>query len=222
MGRAPRSAMGNIIYHAINRANGRVSIFQKDKDYEAFEQILVEAKKKFPIRILAYVLMPNHWHFILYPYHNEDLSDFLRWVTLTHTQRWHAHYHNVGYGHVYQGRFKSFPVEEDNYLIQLCRYVERNPLRAGLVEKAEDWKWSSLWKRLFGTEKEKELLDPWPVEASENYLQLVNNIEAEDTLFNIRTSINRGAPLGSMDWVKSISQLLGTEKVSGTFLFYVI
>src|SRR5574340_1050140 len=123
MGRPLRQAIGNIIYHVINRANGRMTLFRKDKDYEAFEKILREAKEKQPIRILSYTIMPNHWHLILCPFEDGDLPAFLRWLTLTHTQRWHAHYHNIGYGHLYQGRYKSFPVEKDEYFIQLCRYV---------------------------------------------------------------------------------------------------
>ncbi len=112
MGRAPRPTPGDVIYHCINRSNGRVALFRKDADYEAFERILEEAKEKYPVRVLAYVVMPNHWHLVLQPYNDGDLSKFLRWITLTHTQRWHAHYHNIGYGHLYQGRFKSFPAKE--------------------------------------------------------------------------------------------------------------
>jgi putative transposase len=97
------------------------------------------------MRLLSYCLMPNHWHLVLWPRADGELSDFGHWLTLTHTQRWHAHYHNVGTGHLYQGRFKSFPVARDEHFLQLCRYVERNPLRAGLVRRAEAWQWGSLW-----------------------------------------------------------------------------
>src|SRR3989344_9525362 len=112
MGRPPRVAIGNVVYHVINRANSRMLIFKKDGDYQAFEQILEEAKEKYPMRILAYCLMPNHWHLVLYPTSDEDLPRFMRWITLTHTQRWHARYNNIGYGHLYQGRYKSFPVQK--------------------------------------------------------------------------------------------------------------
>src|SRR3989344_3828972 len=118
MGRAPRAAVGNIVYHVLNRANGRMKIFRKDKDYEIFEKILAEAKKKQPMRILTYCLMPNHWHLVLNPYKDDDLSNFMRWVTLTHTQRWHAHYKSIGYGHLYQGRYRSFPVQRDKHFLQ--------------------------------------------------------------------------------------------------------
>src|SRR5258707_5271366 len=92
--------------------------------------------------------MPNHWHLVVRPQHDGDLSRFVGWVTLTHTQRWHARQHTVGSGHAYQGRFKSFPVEADDHFLTLCRYVERNALRAALVVRAEEWRWSSLAQRL--------------------------------------------------------------------------
>ncbi len=188
-----------------------MTIFDKDADYEAFEKVIEEAKEKFPIRIYSYIVMPNHWHFVLHPFADNDLSDFLRWLTLTHTQRWNAYNQRVGYGHLYQGRFKSFPVQEDSYFIQLCRYVERNPLRAGLVRKAEDWKWSSLWRRINGNDKQKQLLDPWPIPAGRGYLDLINQSESDGKLQNIRESIRRGRPFGENSWVAKTVKVLGLE-----------
>lgn len=204
MGRAPRPLAGNVIYHVINRANGRMTLFRKDADYQAFEQILAQAVERYSMRLFAYCIMPNHWHLILYPHEGKDLSNFMQWLTLTHTRRWHAHYHTNGYGHAYQGRFKSFPVEMDNYFMQLCRYVERNPLRAKLVSKAEDWQWSSLWRRVYGTSDQQALLSPWPITPDNNYLQLVNKEEPEDELKVIRNSVNRGAPYGSSTWLADV------------------
>jgi putative transposase len=209
MGRALRQTIGGVIYHVINRANGRVTLFRKDKDYEAFEEILEQAKEKHPIRILSFTIMPNHWHMVLQPFNNGDLSKFLAWLTLTHAQRWHEHYHKVGYGHLYQGRFKSFPVEKDEYFIQLCRYVERNPLRAGLVDRAEYWRWGSLWIREKGTEEQKKLLSPWPISPDKNYLKLVNDKEDKDLIKNIRHSVQRGRPLGSASWTTLMAEKLG-------------
>ena len=109
MPRPKRADEANQIYHALNRGNARSEIFLKLGDYEAFERILAEGLERYPCRILSYQLMPNHWHFILQPTEDGGMSSFLRWVTLTHTQRYHAHYGTSGQGHVYQGRFKSFP-----------------------------------------------------------------------------------------------------------------
>jgi REP element-mobilizing transposase RayT len=118
---------------------GRTTLFHKPGDYAAFEAVLRQAKDWQPMRLLAYCLMPNHWHLLLWPHGDGELSEFLRWLTLTHTQRWHAHHHSAGSGPIYQGRFKSFPVQEDEHLLRVCRYVERNGLRAGLAERAEGW-----------------------------------------------------------------------------------
>ena len=121
-----------MIYHVLNRANGRLPLFETPADYEAFEKVLGEGHDRFPMRILAYCLMPNHWHLVLWPRRDEELSRFMAWVTLTHTQRWHAHRQSAGAGHLYQGRFKSFPVQADEHFLSVCRYVERNALRAAM------------------------------------------------------------------------------------------
>lgn len=211
MPRIPRSAVGDMVYHVLNRANGREKIFQKEKDYEAFLTILSEAKEKYPMRILSFCIMPNHWHFVLCPEKGEDLSRFMRWITHTHTQRYHTHYKTTGYGHVYQGRFKSFPVEKDEYFLQLCRYVERNPVRSGLVQKAKDWKWSSLWIREHGTVEQKKLLSEWPVDRPLAYREWVNECQGneEEQCEQIRGSIKRGRPFGSEGWIQKTAEILG-------------
>ena len=103
--------------------------------------------KLLPTRIISYCFMPNHWHLALWPKEDGELSEFIRLLTVTHTQRWHAHHHTAGTGPVYQGRFKSFPVQADEHFLTVCRYVERNPLRAKLVKSAQAWPWCSLAKR---------------------------------------------------------------------------
>ncbi|QEG41601.1 transposase [Roseimaritima ulvae] len=140
MPRPKRADEANGIYHALNRGNARRTIFEKPEDYDAFERILAEGLQRYPCQILSYQLMPNHWHFVLQPLEDGAMSNFLWWVTLTHTQRYHAHYGTAGEGHVYQGRFKSFPIQDDGHFFVVSRYVERNALRAGLVDRAEAWK----------------------------------------------------------------------------------
>jgi putative transposase len=115
MGRPLRAADGGYVYHALNRAAGRQPLFEKDGDYEVFERALAEALDRVPVRLLAYCVMPNHWHLVLWPKADGELSRFLGWLTLTHAQRWHAHRHTAGTGHLYQGRFKSFPIQEDDH-----------------------------------------------------------------------------------------------------------
>jgi len=132
MPRTARHAPGGLVYHVLNRANGRLRLFKKDEDFLAFEQVLLLAHKKVPIRILDWCLMGNHWHLVLWPEEDGELTAFMRWLTLTHAQRWkHAH-DAVGHGHLYQGRFKSFPIEQDEHLLTVLRYVDRNAVRAKL------------------------------------------------------------------------------------------
>ncbi len=213
MGRALRTVAGGFAYHVLNRANARMRIFYKPEDYEAFERILVEAVRRTKMRLLSYCVMPNHWHLVLWPRKDEDLSTFVGWLTLTHTQRWHAHRRSVGSGHVYQGRFKSFLVESDEYLWRTCRYVERNALRAGLCERAEQWQWSSLWRREFGDEECRTVLSKWPIDLPKNWVSRVNRPESQRDLEALRRCVNRGQPFGSKDWVDRMTKRFGLDSV---------
>ena len=137
MPRPPRADKAGGLYHALNRGNARAQIFHKDADYAAFEQILADGRARYDVLLFSYQLMPNHWYLVLRRNRDCEMSRYLRWITATHTMRFHAHYHTAGEGHVYQGRFKSFPIQDDNHFLPVCRYVERNPLRAGLVAQAQ-------------------------------------------------------------------------------------
>lgn len=200
MGRALRTDIGGYVYHVLNRANAHATLFENKFDYLLFEKVLEEAKEKMSMRILVYSIMPNHWHLVLYPKKDGDLSKFVNWLTLTHTQRWHSIHHTVGYGHLYQGRYKSFLCETDGHFLQLVRYVERNPLRANLVRQAEDWQWGSAWRRTKGTPKQKRLLDQWPVPTPQDYAVVLNEPQSKDEVEAMRHSIQRGSPYGSDMW----------------------
>src|SRR5262245_23636204 len=211
MPRAPRCAPGGYVYHALNRAVARLPLFTKDGDYAAFERVLVEALAVHPTRILAYCLMPNHWHFVLWPRADDELSDFLRWLTHTHTPSWHAHYHTAGTGHLYQGRFKAFPVADDDHLYAVLRYVERNPLRAGLVARAEDWPWSSLRCRQSPAECLAPLLEAGPLPLPADWVERVNRPQTEAELEAVRRAVARGQPLGSEPWQRETAARLALE-----------
>ncbi|TWU36500.1 hypothetical protein Q31b_47810 [Novipirellula aureliae] len=139
------------------------------------------------------------------------MSDFLRWVSLTHTMRYHAHYKTAGEGHVYQGRFKSFSVQDDDHFLVLCRYVERNAKRAKLVKDAEDWRWGSLYRWSRSSEPLPRLLTPWPIPREANWIRRVNEPLDEKEIDSIRWSIRRGSPLGEPGWVESIARRLDLE-----------
>ncbi len=211
MGRPKRAALGGLVYHVLNRANARMRIFDSDDDYAAFERVLEEAVERFETRLLAYCVMPNHWHLVLWPREDGELSRFTGWLTLTHTQRWHAHRRSHGSGHLYQGRFKSFPTEDDEHFLTVCRYVERNPLRANLVARAEDWRYSSLYRWLHGQGQEKSLLSPWPLPRRPGWVELVNKPQTDAELAALRHSIRRGNPFGGPKWSDRMVGRLGLE-----------
>ena len=173
MGRPKRADEGGLIHCVLNRANARMAIFAKDGDSEALELVLEEAVDRTQTGLLAYCVMPNHWHLIVWPHQDGEVSRFAGWLALTHTQRWHAHRHTRGSGHVYQGRFKSFPVQGDEHFLTACRYVERNALRANLVERAEDWRWCSLDRQKLSTAGGTSRLSAWPLERPRNWVELV-------------------------------------------------
>src|SRR5687768_8950804 len=134
MPRRPRACPGGYVYHVLNRAAGRLRLFRSAADYRAFERVLVEAHARHPLPILDYCLMPNHWHFAVHPTSDGEVTAFFRWLTHTHAMRWHVAKGAVGVGPLYQSRFKSFPVENDDArLLTVLRYIGRNALRAGLV-----------------------------------------------------------------------------------------
>jgi putative transposase len=177
----------------------------------AFEKILAEAAERTRIRIAAYCLMPNHWHLLMWPRQDGELSEVLRWITVTHTQRWHAHHHTAGTGPVYQGRFKSFPVQTDEHFLTVARYVERNALRAKLVARAEDWQWASLWRREQGDGTVRAWLSSWPVEQPRDWVTRVNRPQTASELEALRVSVQRGRPFGEERWVRRLAKRFGME-----------
>jgi putative transposase len=211
MPRTARIAPGGFVYHVINRGVGKNDLFFKDGDYQAFEDVIQETLEKRPMRILSYCLMRNHWHLVLFPEGDGDLARFMQRLTVTHVTRWQKHYNMVGFGHVYQGRFKSFPVETDEYFYQVNRYVERNALRANQVVRAEVWPWSSLWISKYGTAEHRAMISDWPLPRPRKWLRYVNEPETEAELSALRRSCLRGTPYGSPDWIKKTARKLGLQ-----------
>jgi putative transposase len=211
MPRTARIAPGGMIFHVLNRGVGRMRLFRGDADFEAFERILARTLETCPIRIVSYCLMPNHWHLVLWPEDDGDLGTFMQKLTITHARNWQEHRHRVGFGHLYQGRYKSFPVEHDEHFYQVVRYVERNALRARLVRRAENWRWSSMWRRLHGSAEERRLLSPWPLPLPRTWTQLVNQPQTEAELAALRKSVLRGQPFGSEKWTHKTAERLGLQ-----------
>ena len=208
MPRSARRAPGGQVYHVLNRAVGRVRIFSREADFEAFRRVMIEAHERCPIRILGYCLLSNHWHFAVWPEADGQVTDFFRWLTHTHAMRWRVAHRTVGYGPLYQGRFKSFPVQSDGHLLTVLRYIERNPLSAGLVRRAELWRHSSLWARLHRDDPLRRLLSPWPVTRPADWTSRVNRPLSAGDLRRLRVSLKRSRPFGADDWTSRTANQL--------------
>ena len=210
MGRAPRITVPGLVYHVLNRRVMRLTLFNDDDDYLAFERVLSESLDRVDApRLLAYCLMPNHWHLVVHANKRTNLSRWMQWTTVTHTHRWHAHTHTTGEGPLYQGRFKSFPVQTDEHFLNVCRYVEANAHRARLVRRAEQWRWGSMWSRRNRKTLLSGRLQAWPVRRPGNWSAQVNRRLDESDLRTLRESVARGTPLGVDRWRKRIASRLG-------------
>ena len=172
MARKLRNDVACNYYHCMNRANARLKINFEEADYELFMRTLKEAQEIFEIDILAFVVMNNHFHLVIYTKFDGQMSRFMKWLTETHTKRWHDSKNTVGTGHLYQGRYKSVLIKDQIQLEIVLRYVERNPLTAGLVKNVLDWKYSSLYQRYGKTRNKYEIkLSKWPHEEARDYLE---------------------------------------------------
>jgi putative transposase len=194
----------------LNRAVARLTLFEKPADYQAFLRVVDETWRHVPLPIFAMTVMPNHWHFVVRPTEAGQVSEFFRRLTVTHCMRWHAHYGTGGSGHLYQGRFKSFPVQQDEHLLTVMRYVERNPVRAGLAAEAESWRWGSAWARRQSDPAERawltDLEDP---PLPRQWRAWVNRPQSETEVEALRRCVRRGTPFGDERWVRQSAQRLG-------------
>ena len=211
MPRAARKAPGGQVYHVLNRSVGKMHLFGKDADFEAFQRVMIEAHQRHPIRILSYCVLSNRWHFAVWPDADGQVTAFFRWLAHTHAMRWRVAHRTVGYGHLYQGRFQSFPVQSDEHLLTVLRYIERNAVGAGLVARAEHWRWSGLWARMHGEDAIKAILSPWPVERPVDWTDRVNAPLSAKEFGRVRVSIERGRPFGEDEWVKRTASELRLE-----------
>lgn len=207
MPRTARAAVGGLCYHVLNRGNGRAEVFHKPEDYDAFLDLLPRACARLPMRVLGWCLMPNHFHLVVRPYADDDLGRWMQWLMTSHVRRYHRHHHTDG--HVWQGRFKAFPIQADDHLLTVLRYVERNPLRACLTERAEAWRWSSLALRT--QDPPPKLLASCPVKLPRGWTSLVNRPQTEAEVQAVRRSIERGAPLGGAFWQRRTAEKLGLQ-----------
>jgi putative transposase len=192
---------GGHVCHVFNRGANRSRIFHDGADYAAFERLLVEALRRYPAQLYAYCLMSNHWHFALRP-DGTQLPRLMHWLCMTHAKRSRARHETTGSGCVYQGRYSAIPVQSDYHLLALLRYIERNPVRAGLVGRAEDWPWSSVGARSGSAQRVP--LAPLPFTVDRDWTDYVNDPTAEQDVRRIRLAITAAEPLGDSQWVASL------------------
>jgi putative transposase len=193
-------------YHVLNRGNRREAVFHKAGDYDAFVEAMSDARGRLPVDLLGYCLMPNHFHLLLRPRGDGDLGRWMQWLLTAHARRYHRHYGTSG--HVWQGRFQAFPAQGDEHLVTVLRYVERNALRAELVARAEDWKWSSLPGWL---QRDPLLWRGKPPVRESGWLTRVNEPLSEGDLQRVRHSVERGRPFGDESWTRTTAKRLGLE-----------
>ena len=193
----------------LNRGARRMALFESPGDYVMFLSLLKSALARSTVRCLSYCLMPNHFHLVLWPRKDGDLSKCMFWLTTAHAMAWQAARGTRGLGHVYQGRFKAFPVCEDEHYLRVCRYVEQNPLRANLVTRAQDWQWSSLFQRATGAGLIP--LEAWPVDRPDQWVEVVNEARPAE-VDSIRLAVKRSAPYGPKDWRDVVAPRLGIER----------
>jgi REP-associated tyrosine transposase len=216
MGRQPRLIADGLVYHALNRGNNRSAVFGGAADYQTFLRALAQTKERYPFRLYAYCLMTNHFHLVLEPLASQTISRVLQSLTVAHT--WHYHRRRGGWGHVWQGRFKSPVIAADEHLLTVMRYVESNPLRAGMVSDLAAYPWSSYL--VHGLGKAAGLVDEAPVwarlakteAARQAYWRewLHQPLSAGD-LAAIRRSVTSGRPYGGAPWVAATAQRMGID-----------
>jgi putative transposase len=189
----------------MNRAARRLPLFSSPEDYEAFDQVLCEAGDRVPMRLLDYAGMPTHFHLVLWPRADSDLSRYMQRLTMVHVQRWHKARGTTGCGTLYQGRFKAIPVQADGHFLRLCRYVERNPVRGGLVNLPTEWPWGSAYRRQRGGGPR---LDEWPIAIPHGWTDLVAEVEAPASIEEIRECLRLGRPFGAEHWCVETAERL--------------
>lgn len=206
--RMPRTARKLLVggcYHLINRGNNRAALFSDACAYRSFLALIARAQERIPLAILACCVMPNHFHLVATARAAGDFSRWMHWLLTTHGQ--HFHLEHGTSGRIWQGRYKAFPVQRDAHLLTVMRYVERNPLRAGLVQRAEQWPWGSLAWRL--GRSSGPTLSATPVALPSVWTSFVNAPQTAAELEALRACVNRQRPYGDEAWSDDAASALG-------------
>jgi len=188
----------------MNRSAKQLALFDSPFEYEMFLQVLAEADRTCPIRLLEYCVMPNHWHLLVWPERDDQLSRYMRWITGVHGQRWRKARGQSGRGAVYQGRYRWVGVQDGQHFDIARQYIRQNPVRAGLVASLDDWPWSSASRTSVGLRpslaqgpRSLEWTDPGLLSADDKLLDV-------PTAERMRTSLRTGHPFGDAKWSRAL------------------
>ncbi len=207
MPRINRGLVDEGVYHVLNRGNGRQEVFHREDDYAGFVELIKKAKRRYVVKLFGYCLMPNHYHMVVMIEEAEELSRWMQWLMTSHVRRYHREH--ASNGHVWQGRYKSFVIESDDHLLTVMRYVEGNPVRAGLAGSAIEWRWSS-HAEVIG-KKERQIIDELPIDLPDGWSRYVDEPLTEKEIDRVRESVKRQCPYGRREWIAEVSSQFGLE-----------
>jgi putative transposase len=182
---------GNAVYHVFNRRTDCQLLFPTRWSYEDFIDLMAHGQAAYGVRICTYALMSTHWHQAIWVREDggESETAYLRRLCASHALRFRRRSGTRGHGHVYQDRYKAKKAWNAAQYLALMRYIEANPVKAGLVARAEDWPWSGLAERLTGN---PPIIEDGPVPLPSNWIQIVNacpKTERDVTGTEVETSV---------------------------------
>ncbi len=208
MPRPDREVIPGLPHHVTHRGNRREKIFFEEDDYRLYLRLLRKAAERYGVRVYDYALMPNHIHVIAVPKREESLSEAFQWADGKYAEIFNGLYDQVG--HLWQGRFKSSPMDED-HMFNAVRYVLRNPVRAGLVARAEDYRWSSAAAKC-GLRFDPLPAADHPLEGViQDWSAWLEGAEPEEELRKIRECTQRGYPYASEEFVRMLEEQCGRK-----------
>lgn len=211
MGYPQRISVEGFTYHITVRGNGRSNIFLENRDFLRILKRLKEYKEKLNFSLYTYVLMPNHFHLLLEPTDKGTITKIMQTVNTAYTMYFNKKFGHVG--HVFQGRFHSFIVEKESYLLEVSRYIHLNPVRAGLVKSPEDYLWSS-YRTYIGMEKNplvdtKLILELFSQTQEKQGIKYKEFVEAEiiKPTFHLWENISLKQFLGSSEFINQFKKV---------------
>ena len=218
MPRPLRISLEGLVYHVINRGNNRQEVFKGEGDFDTYLKVLKKFKQKYSFRFYGYCLMNNHAHLIIEPTKAKTLSKIVQSITLSHIRLYHSKYSSSG--HLWQGRFKNPIVQSDEYLLQCLKYIELNPVRAGIVSTPQDYRWSSYAFHAFGRDRDGLLdqadtyvsLAATDQERQKAYRDFIALEQDKSVFEHIRRSITHDGIFGSERFVEGLREKLSLSK----------